>query len=46
MSEKQEKRDETPTRLQHAGGATVVVPAYKVESLLRAGTFTKAPAKK
>ena len=43
---KQEKRDETPTRLVHSGGAAVVVPAYKVEGLLRVGTFTKAPARR
>ena len=43
---KEEKRDETPTRMQHAGGAFVSVPAYKVDSLLRAGTFTKASTKK
>ena len=42
---KEEKRDETPTRLKHDGGGIVVVPAYKAEGLLRGGSFTKAPAK-
>jgi hypothetical protein len=46
MATKEEKPDETPTRLKHENGATVVVPAHKAEGLLRGGTFTKATARK
>ena len=42
----EEKRDETPTRLKHTNGATVVVPAYKVDGLVAGGLFAKASAKK
>lgn len=46
MASKEEKRDETPTRLKHVNGAAVVVPAYKVDGLVAGGMFSKPAAKK
>ena len=46
MATKEEKKDETPTRLKHINGATVVVPAYRVDQLVADGLFTKQTAKK
>lgn len=39
---KEEKRDETPTRLTHVNGSTVVVPAYRADSLKATGLFAAA----
>ena len=44
-AKKEDKKDVTPTRLQHDGGAFVTVPAYKVDGLLRKG-FTKPAARR
>ena len=41
-----EKRDETPTRVTHINGASVVVPAYKVDGLVGAGLFSKSKTSK
>lgn len=41
MAKKDDERDETPTRLTHANGGTVVVPAYKAEGLVAGGLFSK-----
>lgn len=46
MAAKEDKRDETPTRLTHVNGATVTVPAYKADSLVSDGLFTKPTSKK
>lgn len=46
MATKEDKPDETPTRLVYEGGITVSVPAHKAERLLKGGSFTKATAKK
>lgn len=45
MANKEEKRDETPTKLVHVNGATVSVPAYKADERVASGLFSK-PAKK
>ena len=46
MAKKDEdKRDETPTRLSHVNGGTVVVPAYKAEALVAGGLFSKSAKK-
>lgn len=47
MAKKDEdKRDETPTRLSHVNGATVVVPAYRVDDLTASGLFSKPTSRK
>ncbi len=45
MAAKEEQRDETPTKLVHSSGGTVSVPAYKVEGLLKGGSFSKPASK-
>lgn len=45
MAKKDDERDETPTRLTHVNGGTVVVPAHKADGLLAGGLFTKAAKK-
>lgn len=42
MAAKQDKQDETPTRLTHINGGKVVVPAHKADGLVAGGLFTKS----